>query len=53
MYLIGNNIFNSFNDVIDFAWNEYKLDLYEDNLSIEQQEEAVEELISLINNGAI
>jgi hypothetical protein len=45
---VGKKEFNSFDEVIKWAWNEYKIDLLEDVFGDDQVEEACAQLNILI-----
>jgi hypothetical protein len=50
MYKVGTKVFDSFEDVIAWAWNEYKIDFCSvQEISEVEKQEACDELLFRIN----
>jgi len=48
MYYVKGRYLKDFNEVVQFAWNQYKIELYEEPLSEEEEQQAVQEFISML-----
>jgi hypothetical protein len=47
-FRVGERVFNSFNEIVDFAWNEFKIDIWDYPISESEKQEACVALEDLI-----